>query len=217
MKYIILISMFFCFKVHSFEQNFLLQRFAEQLEQSNLPKAFEWLRMWGAADPIHRKIASKLEHLISEPQAFQQAEKKLDQLLRLGNISIEDVALVKNLQKLSRSNQFLSCSLDHEDPPFRQPYDVSAKYLTSVTAFIAGLIIMPFSTPVGAFLVSTSGTILALDVIPTLVGNKMEYAKSHSKDGCVGLCNQITHQIQSKLKHINFLHLSLPVNIPYFL
>jgi hypothetical protein len=76
---------------------------------------------------------------------------------------------------------------------------------------------MPFSTPVGAFLVSTSGTILALDVIPTLVGNKMEYAKSHSKDGCVGLCNQITHQIQSKLKHINFLHLSLPVNIPYFL
>jgi hypothetical protein len=214
MKYFIIASLFFCLKIYSFEQNFLLQRFAEQLEQSNFPRAFEWLRMWGDTDPTHHKIASALEDLISEPQAFHKAEKKLDRLLRVGNISAEDTILIKNLQKLTRSDGLLLCSANHEDSPFRQPYPDSVKYWTCVTGVLAGIVMMPFAPSVGGFLLTSAGTFLLLDVVPTLVGNKMEYNRSKSEKDSLNLSQQILSQIQLKLKHLDLLTLSAPIPTP---
>lgn len=180
-----------------------MQQFADQLKEANFGRACDWLRVWGAEKPEHQKIANELECMIANPQIFQKTETQLDQLLHFSSILAQDTQLIKNLHKLTQNTGLFS-----EDSPYRQPTSVTAKYWASVTGVIAGLAIMPFSPSAGYFLVGSAGSILLFDVIPTAVGNKIDYVNSNNYNEYKKLGDQLTKQIKLKLSQIGYVSLS---------
>lgn len=198
MRFVFLL--FFALNLYAFDQEFLLQKFSEELQECRFEKAKEWLAMWGETSPENKEIASHIEKLMGYTE---DSSKALEGLLANINLPEKDVSLIRDLHdfrgKLQCDDRVL-----HSNHPYRQPGDLTFKYMAQVTGLIIGMALMPVCPQVGLPLIISTGALLGFDTIPSAVGNKWDHHRSTSSRNheILSLHKQIRKKLSSKFKDL---------------